>query len=81
MDALERVHIFETGQYESVRSYWDEWSEILFTDKMPIVQRLLIVLGIVVSLALFAILIWMTRRKRNEMEELDNDIGSDERPS
>ena len=64
-----------------MRSYWDEWSEILFTDKMPIVQRLLIVLGIVVSLALFAILIWMTRRKRNEMEELDNDIGSDERPS
>jgi len=68
IDRLDRMHVFDTGQYEPVRSIWREVSEFLDTGHLPLLQRLLYIGAVAVALALFAVIVWLigSRRGRDE---------------
>jgi hypothetical protein len=63
-DSLERMHVFETGQYEPAQSIWRDASEFLITDNMPVLKRLLFVGVIVAVLIVFALIVWFIGRRR-----------------
>jgi hypothetical protein len=67
IDRLDRMHVFDTGQYEPVRSIWWDVTEYLRTDNLPVLQRLLYIGAIAVALVLFAAIVWLisNRRRRN----------------
>jgi len=66
VDSHERMHVFETGQYEPARSIWSDATDILTTENMPVLQKLLFVGAIVVVLVIFALIVWFIgRRRRN----------------
>jgi hypothetical protein len=63
-DSLERMHVFDSEQYEPVRSFWSDATEYLTTDQMPVIQRLLFVGAIVLVLVIFALIVWFISRRR-----------------
>jgi len=68
IDRLDRLHVFDTGQYEPVRSIWWDVTERLRADDLPLIQRLLYIGAIAVALVLFAVIVWLisNRRRRDQ---------------
>lgn len=66
IDGLDRMHVFDTGQYAPVRSVWWEVSDLLRTDNQPVLKRLLYIGAIVAVLALFAVIVWLIGSRRGK---------------